>query len=71
MHENLLNVDEGNIKSPLLNLFVLERRIDERVIDLTEDTPDTSIDDFFFTIVYDIEGMRFLFIYLFVCLKIV
>lgn len=47
-HENLLNVDDGNIKSPLLNLFVVKRKVDERVIDLTEDTPNTSMNETFY-----------------------
>ena len=34
-HENLLNTDDGNITSPLLKLFTLERRIDENIISLT------------------------------------
>lgn len=41
-HENLLNIDDGNITSPLLYLFTIERTTDENIIDLTEGTPDTS-----------------------------
>lgn len=47
-HLNLLNVDDGNITSQLLNLFVLERKIDTDVIDITEDTPNSSIDESFY-----------------------
>lgn len=47
-HENLLNVDDGNIKSPLLNLFLLKRKVDERIIDLTDDTPNSSISDIYY-----------------------
>jgi len=47
-HKNLLNVDDGNIKSPLLRIFLVERKTDERVIDLTEDTPNSSINEPFF-----------------------
>lgn len=47
-HENLLNVDDGNIQSPLLHLFLMERKTDERIIDLTEDTPNSSADEMFF-----------------------
>lgn len=45
LHENLLNVDDGNVKSPLLNIFRIERRIDENVIDLTNDTADVYAND--------------------------
>lgn len=47
-HENLLNVDNGNIKSALLDLFVLKRRVDENIIDLIEDTPNSSASDIFY-----------------------
>lgn len=40
-HENLLNIDNGNVESPLLDLFVLERKVDTNVIDLISDTEDT------------------------------
>lgn len=29
-HENQLNEDDGNIKSPLLELFIIKRRVDEK-----------------------------------------
>jgi len=50
IHENLLNVDEGNVKSPLLDLFVLERRVDPDIIDLTEstETSDSSASESFY-----------------------
>lgn len=47
-HQNLLNVDLGNIVSPLLDLFTLERIVDDDVIDLTNETHDESADDLFF-----------------------
>lgn len=47
-HENLLNVDDGNIKSPILELFIIERIVDERVIDLTDETPDSSMNETFY-----------------------
>jgi hypothetical protein len=46
-HQILLNMDDGNITSPLLDLFVLERIVDSNIIDLTKDTPNTSIDESF------------------------
>lgn len=47
-HENLLNADEGNVISPLLRLFTIERVTDGNIIDLTEATPDVSMDEEFF-----------------------
>ncbi len=47
-HENLLNVDDGNVKSPLLNLFLIEKKVDESIIDLSNDTPDTSLSETFY-----------------------
>lgn len=47
-HENLLNIDDGNITSPLLRLFTIERKTDTHIIDLTNDTPNTSIDEIFY-----------------------
>lgn len=47
-HENLLNIDDGNMRSPLLNLFSVEKKIDERIIDLTEDTPNLSMEETFY-----------------------
>lgn len=44
-HRNLLNLDNGNMKSPLLELFAIERKYDRDVIDLTQDTPNVSLDD--------------------------
>lgn len=41
-HENLLNADDGNITSPLLHIFTIERTTSEDIIDLTEDTPNTT-----------------------------
>src|ERR1700744_255287 len=45
LHRNLLNADTGNITSPLLKLFLVERTVDDDIIDLTEDTPNESIED--------------------------
>lgn len=42
-HENLLNLDDGNITSPLY-LFTIERTTDENVIELFEDTPNKSFE---------------------------
>lgn len=36
------------MKSPLLNLFSIERKVDECIIDLTEDTPNLSINETFY-----------------------
>ncbi len=47
-HQNLLNEDLGNIVSPLLDLFTLEKIIDNDVVDLTNETHDVSIDEEFF-----------------------
>lgn len=47
-HENLLNIDDGNIDSPLLELFVLKKRVDENIVDLTEDTPNSSASESFY-----------------------
>lgn len=50
-HENLLNIDNGNVESPLLELFVLEKKVDANIIDLTDDTdgtPDSSMSDMFY-----------------------
>lgn len=47
-HENLLNADDGNIKSPLLELFVLKRRVAENVIEITEDSPNSSTNESFY-----------------------
>lgn len=47
-HENLLNVDDGNVRSSLLNLFLLKRKKDKRFIDLTDDTLDSDIDESFY-----------------------
>lgn len=47
-HQNLLNVDLGNIISPLLDLFTLEKIIDDDIVDLTNDTLDESMNDEFF-----------------------
>lgn len=44
-HRNLLNLDNGNVKSPLLELFAIERKYDRDIIDLTQDTPNVSLDD--------------------------
>lgn len=46
-HESLLNIDEGNVVSPLLKLFTVPRVIDKNVIELIDDTPDTSTDEFY------------------------
>lgn len=43
--ENLLNLDDGNITSTLLNLFVIERRVDTDTIDLTETTQNSNTYD--------------------------
>lgn len=51
-HENLLNVDDGNVKSPLLKLFLVKLSIDDNVIDLTEDTPNSSFNE---TVFYECE----------------
>ena len=43
-HENLLNRDDGNVTSPLLNLFRIERKVDEDVIDITNDAAEGIVD---------------------------
>ncbi len=44
-HENLLNVDDGNVKSPILKLFLVKRKVEEDIIDLTDDTLNSSLND--------------------------
>ena len=48
-HENLLNGDDGNIISPILKLFDVRRKIDERIIDLTADlSNDEGVSEIYF-----------------------
>lgn len=47
-HENLLNIDDGNISSPLLKLFQVERIVDENIIEILDDTANSSIDEVFY-----------------------
>ncbi len=45
-------MDDGNIKSPLLQLSLAQRQVDENVIDLIEDTLGSSMCESF----YDCES---------------
>lgn len=47
-HKNLLNADKGSVSSPILKLFEVKRKLDQNVIDLALDSPDSSIDETFF-----------------------
>jgi len=42
---NLLNADNGNIRSLFLSLIVVERTVDKKVVDLTQDTAIESLDE--------------------------
>ncbi len=49
LHQNLLNIDDGNVNSPLLNLFNKRRVIDKNIIDLPDDDVlNSSNEDVFF-----------------------
>lgn len=47
-HENLLNMNDGDIQSPLLRLFLVKRKYDERPIDLIDDQPSSSGEESFY-----------------------
>lgn len=44
-HRNLLNVNLGDVKSPLLKLFQVKRITDNNIIDITDDTLSENSDD--------------------------
>jgi hypothetical protein len=45
IHKNLLNSDDGPVRSSILKFFLTERKVDQNFIDLTDQTDDE--DEFF------------------------